>query len=170
MGADIDTGGDKKSVNVHLNIVPFIDLLSCLTAFLLVTAVWSNLAQITIKPKGIARSAEKTLDEEEPVRASILIQENTIWVGLSRINDFRQIPRSGSSDPCPLDYDWKGLSDLLKEHKESSYFTDRDDIEVAAEDKICYQAIIATMDTAIGAGFFDVGLADPSSLSAKPQL
>jgi biopolymer transport protein ExbD len=172
MGADIDTGGDKKSVNVHLNIVPFIDLMSCLTAFLLVTAVWSNLAQITIKPKGIARQAEKTLDEEEPVKASILIQENTIWVGLSRINDFRQIPRKGVSvDQCPAqDYDWKGLQDLLKEHKESSYFTDREDIEIAAEDKICYQIIISAMDVAIGAGFKDVGLADPSSLSARPQL
>jgi biopolymer transport protein ExbD len=165
MGADIDTGGDKKSVNVHLNIVPFIDLMSCLTAFLLLTAVWSNLAQITIKPKGIARQAEKTLDEEEPVRASILIQENTIWVGLSRINDFRQIPQNAGA------YDWKALAELLKEHKESSYFgAEREDIEIAAEDKIEYQTIISTMDVAIGAGFKDVGLADPSSLSARPQL
>lgn len=164
MGADIDTGKDKKSVNVHLNIVPFIDLLSCLTAFLLVTAVWSNLAQISIKPKGIARQAEKTLEEEEPVKASILIQENTIWVGLSRINDFRQIPRTAG------EFDWKGLADLLKEHKESSYFADRDEIEIAAEDKIMYQDIISTMDTAILAGFKDVGLADPASLSARPQL
>ena len=163
MGAAIDTG-DKKSVDVHLNIVPFIDLMSCLTAFLLVTAVWSNLAQITIKPKGIARQAEKTLDEEEPVRASILIQENTIWVGLSRINDFRQIPKTADT------YEWKGLSELLKEHKESSYFQDRDDIEIAAEDKVEYQVIISTMDTAISAGFIDVGLADPASLSARPQL
>lgn len=164
MGAAIDTGGDKKSVDVQLNIVPFIDLMSCLTAFLLVTAVWSNLAQISIKPKGIARQAEKTLEDEEQVRASILIQENTIWVGLSRINDFRQIAREGE------EYDWKALFELLKEHKESSYFTDREDIEIAADDKIPYQAIISTMDTAIAAGFRDVGLADPSSLSARPQL
>lgn len=163
MGANIDTG-DGGSVDVALNIVPFIDLMSCLTAFLLVTAVWSNLAQISIKPKGIAKQADKTLDEEEPVRASILIQENTIWVGLSRINDFRQIAKTSDG------YDWKALSDLLKEHKESSYFTDRDDIEVAAEDKIQYQNIISVMDTAISAGFIDVGLADPASLSARPQL
>ena len=174
MGADIDTGGDKKSVDVHLNIVPFIDLMSCLTAFLLVTAVWSNLAQISIKPKGIARQAEKTLDEEEPVRASILIQANTIWVGLSRINDFRQLPAKSdctTADQDPLQcYDFNALKDVLKEHKESSYFTDRDDIEIAAEDKIPYQAIISTMDIAISSGFIDVGLADPSSLSARPQL
>jgi biopolymer transport protein ExbD len=164
MGAAIDTG-DKKSVDVHLNIVPFIDLMSCLTAFLLVTAVWSNLAQISIKPKGIAKTAnEQKLEEEEQVRASILIQENTIWVGLSRINSFNQVPKEGE------EYNWTALFDLLKEHKDSSYFTDREDIEIAAEEKIPYQAIISVMDTAIAAGFIDVGLADPASLSARPQL
>lgn len=163
MGAAIDTG-DKKSVDVHLNIVPFIDLLSCLTAFLLVTAVWSNLAQISIKPKGIGRQTEKTLEEEEPVRASILIQENLIWVGLSRVQDFRQVKKVGE------DYDWNGLRTTLDEFKKTSYLADREDIEIAAEDKIMYQTIITTMDTAISAGFRDVGLADPESLSARPQL
>lgn len=160
----VDTGGDEKSVDVHLNIVPFIDLLSCLTAFLLVTAVWSNLAQISIKPKGMARNTEKTLDEEEPVKASILIQENTIWVGLSRINQFDRADKIGDN------YDWKRLGELLKGHKESSYFADRDDIEVAADEKVTYESIINTMDVAIGSGFIDVGLADPTSLSARPQL
>jgi len=163
MGAAIDTG-DKKSVDVHLNIVPFIDLLSCLTAFLLVTAVWSNLAQISIKPKGVGRTAKETLNEEDPVRASILIQDNVIWIGLSRVNDFRQVKKEGEQ------YDWAGLETILKEFKETSYFQDRSDIEIAAEDKINYQAIISTMDTAIAAGFNDVGLADPQSLSARPQL
>ena len=45
MGAAVGTD-DKRSVNVELNVIPFIDLMSCLTAFLLVTAVWTNLAQI----------------------------------------------------------------------------------------------------------------------------
>jgi biopolymer transport protein ExbD len=98
------------------------------------------------------------------VRASILIQEELVWVGLSRINDFRQIPKKGS------DYDWTALKELLTEHKNSSYFTGRQDIEIAAEDKIDYQTIITTMDTAIASGFIDVGLADPASLSARPQL
>lgn len=162
MGAAIDTG-DKKSVDVQLNIVPFIDLMSCLTAFLLVTAAWSNLAQISIKPKGIARTAE-TLQEEETVKASLLIQDNVVWVCISRINDIRRIEKAGE------EYNWKELLDVLTEHKKSSYLADRQDIEIAAEDKITYQAIISAMDTSIAAGFIDVGLADPASLSCRPQL
>lgn len=163
MGAAIETGDDKKSVDVHLNIVPFIDLMSCLTAFLLVTAVWTNLAQISIKPKGVSRSADTSLQPEETIFASILIQESTIWVGLSSIGDFRQIKRDGE------EYNWSDLRELLEEHK-TAHFADREDIEVAAEDDITYQTIISVMDTAIDAGFKDVGLADPASLSARPQL
>jgi biopolymer transport protein ExbD len=39
-----DSGG--KGVDVDINLVPFIDLMSCLVAFLLVTAVWSQMARI----------------------------------------------------------------------------------------------------------------------------
>lgn len=165
MGAAIESG-DGKSVDVHINITPFIDLLSCLTAFLLVTAAWSNLAQISIKPKGVARPDDSTPTppEEERVRASILIQENAIWVGLSRINDFRQIKKEGE------DYNWPALREVLEEHKQSTFFVDHEDVEIAAEEEIPYQAIISVMDTAIASGFIDVGLADPASLSARPQL
>ena len=161
MGAAIDTG-DKKSLDVHLNIVPFIDLMSCLTAFLLVTAVWSSLSQISIEPKGLSRDGSDEIDEN--VRASLFIQEDRIWVGLSRIQDFRQIARDGEQ------YDWEQLSQVLAEHKKSSYFADRDDIEIAASDEISYQTIITTMDVAIAAGFGDVGLTEPASLSARPTL
>lgn len=163
MGAAIDTGGDKKSVDVHLNIVPFIDLLSCLTAFLLVTAVWTSLAQISIKPKGVGRASDSALTPDEQIQASILIQENTIWVGLSRINEFRQIKKEGE------EYNWSALREVLVEHKEN-HFADRESIEIAAEDEISYQTIISVMDTAVDSGFKDVGLADPASLSARPQL
>ena len=86
MGAAIGTG-DKKSVNVELNIVPFIDLMSCLTAFLLVTAVWVNIAQINIQPKGKTRDQAQVQQDDEHVTLSVLVQSDRIWVGLSRVNE-----------------------------------------------------------------------------------
>jgi biopolymer transport protein ExbD len=47
--AGIDTGGGhggRRSVNMELPLIPFIDFLLCLVAFLLVTAVWSQMARI----------------------------------------------------------------------------------------------------------------------------
>lgn len=47
--AGIDLGGGhggRRSVNQELPLVPFIDFLLCLVAFLLVTAVWTQMARI----------------------------------------------------------------------------------------------------------------------------
>jgi len=46
--AGIDTGGHggKRATNHDIPLIPFIDFLLCLVAFLLVTAVWSQMARI----------------------------------------------------------------------------------------------------------------------------
>ncbi len=166
MGANIDTGdggGGKKELNVELNVVPFIDLMSCLTAFLLVTAVWTNLAQIKIKPKGIGRDSEKMLQEEPPPNISVLLTKSDMWIGVSGIGGERkQIPNLGEAD-----YDWAGLEETLGIYKESSAFMNRQDVEIAAEDDVNYDTIISGMDAAIASGFRDVGFVDPQSLSVR---
>jgi biopolymer transport protein ExbD len=166
MGAAIGTG-DKKSVNVELNIVPFIDLMSCLTAFLLVTAVWVNIAQINIQPKGKTRDQAQVQQDDEHVTLSVLVQADQIWVGLSRLPDaFQTIPKKGD------DQDWEKFEATLKEHKASEYFASRSDLEIAAESTtaspVKYQDIIHAMDVAVKVGFIDVGLSDPQGLAARP--
>jgi biopolymer transport protein ExbD len=168
MGASLGTGGGKKSLNVELNIVPFIDLMSCLTAFLLVTAVWVNIAQINIQPKGKNRDTQQVQQDDETVTLSVLVQSDRIWVGLSRVNEFQEIPKKGDLQ------DWEKLETTLKEHKASAFFADRSQIEVAGESTtqapVPYQDVIQTMDVAIKVGFIDVGLTDPAGLAARPQM
>lgn len=169
MAGNVGTG-DKKSVNVDLNLVPFIDLMSCLTAFLLVTAVWVNIAQINIQPKGKTRDQQQVQQDDERVMLSVLIQSDRIWVGLSRVNEFLPIPKKGD------DQDWEKFEATLKEHKASAFFTnpERNDIEIAAESMaaapVKYQDIIHAMDIAVKVKFTDVGLTDPQGLSARPTL
>jgi biopolymer transport protein ExbD len=168
MGAAVGAEGGKKSVNVDLNIVPFIDLMSCLTAFLLVTAVWVNIAQINIQPKGKNRDTQQVQQDDETVTLSVLVQSDRIWVGLSRVNEFQEIPKKGDLQ------DWEKLETTLKEHKASAFFADRSNIEVAGESTtqapVPYQDVIQTMDVAIKVGFIDVGLTDPAGLAARPQM
>ncbi len=167
MGASLGTG-DKKSVNVELNIVPFIDLMSCLTAFLLVTAVWVNIAQINIQPKGKSRDMTTVVTEDDKVILSILVQADRITIGLSRLDQFFPITKVGEEQ------DWVKFESTLKEQKASSYFTERTDLEIAAESTntqpVKYQDIIHAMDIAIKVGFLDVGLTDPAGLTAKPSM
>ena len=168
MGAAVGTGDGKKSVNVELNIVPFIDLMSCLTAFLLVTAVWVNIAQINIQPKGKNRDTANVQQDDEHVTLSVLVQADRIWVGLSRVNEFQEIPKKGDA------HDWEKFETTLKEHKASAFFADRADLEIAAESTtqspVKYQDVIRAMDYAIKVGFIDVGLSDPAGLAARPSL
>ncbi|HTR54016.1 MAG TPA: biopolymer transporter ExbD [Kofleriaceae bacterium] len=169
MGAAVGTGDGKKSVNVELNIVPFIDLMSCLTAFLLVTAVWVNIAQINIRPKGKNRDTTQVQQDDEHVTLSVLVQSDKIWVGLSRVNEFQEIAKLPSGDQ-----DWEKFETTLKEHKASAFFADRSDIEIAGESTqqapVSYQDIIHAMDVAIKVKFVDVGLTDPAGLAARPSL
>jgi biopolymer transport protein ExbD len=168
MGAAIGAD-DKKSVNVELNIVPFIDLMSCLTAFLLVTAVWVNIAQINIQPKGKSRDSQVRENDEELVQLSVLVQADKIWLGLSRINEFQSIDKTADGQ-----HNWEELEIKLREQKSSTYFADRTNIEIAGEStdnsQVSYQDIVSAMDRAIKAGFIDVGLSDPAGLAARPQL
>jgi biopolymer transport protein ExbD len=168
MGAAIGAD-DKKSVNVELNIVPFIDLMSCLTAFLLVTAVWVNIAQINIQPKGKSRDNIMTEPVEEDVTLSVLVQHDRLWIGLSRINEFIPIDKTADGQ-----HNWDEFETKLREQKSSAYFADKTNIEIAGEStdtsQVSYQDLISAMDRAVKAGFIDVGLSDPAGLAARPQL
>jgi biopolymer transport protein TolR len=168
--AHIDTGDDKKSRNVDLNIIPFIDLMSCLTAFLLVTAVWVNMAQLPIQPAGKSREGdpcERDPDCDKP-KLSVLVDTDQIWIGVSRVNEFEAIPKVGGQ------YDWAKLEERLKAQKASSFFLDAKNIEIAAQSTaaapVSYQNLVAAMDVAVKVGFSDVGLTEPASLSARPTL
>ena len=160
MGASVGTDSGKKSVDVELNVVPFIDLMSCLTAFLLATAVWSAYSQINIKPKGIGRKTNTDLKPDDKIFASILVTENEIWVGLT-VGDRRQIRKEGDA------HDWAGVGTMLEDFKKLPTFAKRADIEIAADDEVTYQTIITAMDWAISSGFDDIGLVDPASLSVR---
>jgi biopolymer transport protein TolR len=169
MAATIGTG-DKGSVNVELNIVPFIDLMSCLTAFLLVTAVWVNISQLDIKPAGKARDVPDCIDPStcDDPKLSVLLDTDAIWIGVSRVNEFTQVPKTASG------YDWSKVSDLLKLQKKSVYFDGKTNIEIAANSTgaspVSYHQLVTAMDVAVQAGFIDVGLTDPNGLSARPTL
>ncbi|HEX5062669.1 MAG TPA: biopolymer transporter ExbD [Kofleriaceae bacterium] len=152
MGQAIGTG-DKKSVNVELNIIPFIDLMSCLTAFLLVTAVWVNLASVKNDPAGKAKS-----DVEQPPapKLAVLIEHDQILVQATPSGEARQLAA----------FDWSGLETTLRDLKTPGEVPQ---VEIAAESSnthpIAYQQLIAAMDVAVKAGYPRVGVTDPSSLT-----
>src|SRR5256885_10386762 len=46
------TKGGKKALDAEINLVPFIDLLSCCISFLLITAAWTQIAGLQVASSG----------------------------------------------------------------------------------------------------------------------
>ena len=144
----------KGSFNVELNIVPFIDLMSCLTAFLLVTAVWVNIANVKNEP--VNNGPDPKPAGDPPPRLTVLLESDQILVQQMPTGEARKLPA----------FDWTGLESALREFKTPG---ETPTVEVAAAstnaNPIEYQQLIVAMDTAVRAGYPHVGVTDPISLA-----
>jgi biopolymer transport protein ExbD len=152
MAGSVGTGS-KGSLNVELNIIPIIDVMSCLTAFLLVTAVWVNTAHLKNSAQGRGREAFG----DPPPTLSVLIERDGIRVEAKPTGEARQLPA----------FDWSQLETALKEINPAPS-GEQPHVLIAADstnaDPISYQQLIAAMDTSVRAGFGYVGVVDPRSL------
>lgn len=138
--------GAKRSLDVALNIVPFIDLLSCCLAFLLITAVWTQLAAFEVAPGG---SGEGGRAADAP-SLTLYVDEGGHTLSRST-GESDLIPRRGA------DYDYARLADRLGLARQALPGVAA--LTVRASDPVRYEEIIRTMDVAKGARFSDVAVA-----------
>lgn len=157
MGVSIDSGdsGGKKSLNADLNLVPFIDLLVCCICFLLITAVWTQMARIKVSQNKKGSAAEKKEDTppEMKVKVTVLIGDDgyTVTAGAERL----VIPKKGDS------YDTEKLAERLREIK--TRLPNKDDLTMAVEDGIKYRLLIEAMDVALRERFANIRVSDSSA-------
>jgi biopolymer transport protein TolR len=151
MSVSVDTGSKsgKKPLNSNLNLVPYIDLLTCMVAFLLITAVWTQLARLQTQQKGQGQAGEETPPELQ-VKVVILVNQEgfNLVVGPEQT----PIPKKGA------DYDFERLATELKKAKDSH--PDKNDAQVASEDTIKFDTLVRAMDTAMQQRFPDISLID----------
>ena len=150
----IQTGGKggKKPVDAELNLIPFIDLLVVNICFLLITAVWTQMARIKVSQKGRSTAAEKRDDvpPEMRVKVVVLVGDDgyTITAGADRL----VIPKQGQV------YDTEALAKQLRQIK--ARLPRKEDITVAAEDGVKYKHLIRAMDVALGEHFTQIQVSD----------
>ena len=152
MGFTIDgKGGRQKPVNAELNLVPYIDLLTCMVAFLLITAVWTQLARMNVTQKGQGAAGSESEVKEQTVQLTLFINQDGYDFAKST-GENTNIPKKGD------DYDYTRLADVLKEAKAA--YPDKNDIQIKSDDTVIYNKLIHTMDIALSARFSDVSLGD----------
>ncbi|MBI4819266.1 MAG: biopolymer transporter ExbD [Deltaproteobacteria bacterium] len=135
-------GGGKKSVDFQLNLVPFIDLLSVLISFLLMTAVWTQIAKIDVKqtPNLPSEDEPPPPPDEEKLNLTVLVKASGYSVSTKGAVR-KEIEKKGDT------YDEVGLAEQLKMIKAEA--PDNNDIQVTCEDKVPYEELIRVMDVAL---------------------
>jgi biopolymer transport protein ExbD len=139
------SGKGKKALDAVVNVVPFIDLLSCCLAFLLITAVWTQVGKLQITQSG------GSPEEQRPVQTLLLtlgLSEKGFELGVGQGGAVVDIPKKGA------DFDFQGLSNKLKDVKDR--FPDQRTITVSPEDSVLYEDLVKTIDTCMKLGLQDV--------------
>ncbi len=151
-GAMPESGsGGKKTVDFQLNLVPFIDLLSVLISFLLMTSVWTQISKIEVKQTPNLPSDEPQEENpEEKLNLRILIKESGYTI-TKKNAVVKEIEKKGDTfDSKTLD---ETLKNLAAEHP------DNHEVTVTSEDKIPYQQLITVMDTCLTHGLEGISVA-----------
>ena len=155
--AQIESGNGGRSANTELNLVPFIDLMSVLITFLLITAVWSQVSMIQI---GSSIYGKKTQDDVAPpppmadIPLRLDVQESgfRLIIGADKIS----LPKSAASGGLN-GYDVTKLSSELKKIK--AKYPAKQDATITVEDELAYENLILGMDTLLQSGFQAISIA-----------
>lgn len=142
--AHIDDGGDKD-INVDLNLVPFIDLMSVCIIFLLITSVWTQISMIQL---GSSIYAKKNEEVTEPPK------EDKITFDLKVTPTGYTVSVNGAAVNIPKvlgKYNKKDLLTYLQKVKQR--YPQKQDAIVFVDDIVPYEELIRGMDVLMLSGF-----------------
>jgi biopolymer transport protein ExbD len=154
-GAMPETGGGKrkrKALDAVINVVPAIDLLSCCIAFLLFTAVWTQISRLQAQQFGTP--SEQAPEQQKSLTVTLVVGARGFVLQTSAGASF-EIPPLGRADDGPV-YDLKGLGERLKQLRAD--YPDQAAVTVAAEDQVLYRDLVKAIDACVGAGLSAVSV------------
>ena len=155
-GSPTPQKGGKKSVDFVVNLVPTIDLLSVLISFLLITAVWTELARINtdnVMDKSDVKPKQEQQEERKDLK--ILLDEK----GLQMRFTGEEAVRVEKGDDILTRFREK-VTEFKKRGKQNQK------VIVAAEDKVQYELLIQIMDVCLDVGLKALSVGDPSAFES----
>lgn len=152
--AEIEAGGSKggRRVNVELNLVPFIDLMSVLITFLLLSAVWIQINMIQMGTSFYAQRDEQNPPKPPPLAEVVLkvdVKEAGYVFTLGK--QVISLPNQGT------EFDDAGL--LAQLQKAKTTYPDKVDAVLAVADELPYERMVFAMDILLKSGFPTISLA-----------
>lgn len=152
--AHIESGKSSgRAKSIELNLVPFIDLMSVLITFLLITAVWTQVSMIQIGSSLYGKKSDTQPSSTPPPLADLVLKVDVKEVGyiLSVGKQVISLPIQNGQ------YDDAGLVAQLQRVKQ--LYPDKADAIVAVGDAMPYEQLIKAMDNLLSAGFSSISVA-----------
>ena len=153
-----DSGSNRRSSSFDLNLVPFIDLMSVMITFLLITAVWTQVSMIKL---GSSIYGKQNTDEQTPPppRSDIPLRLDVKETGYRLVIGN---PLKGKSDTHFMnkvngEYDKDALKEKLDQVKQA--YPDKVDAVITVEEQLKYDFLIQGMDVLLQSGFPAVSVA-----------
>ncbi|AGH94953.1 ExbD/TolR family protein [Pseudobdellovibrio exovorus] len=155
--AHIDTSGKGRNTNVDLNLVPFIDLMSVLITFLLISAVWTQVSMIQLGASFASPKDSTNTEYKVPPHEDLVFRLDVVSAGyvLKFGTQTKPIPKRNN------EYDTQTLLTELQRVKQA--YPDKNNVKISIADEILYENVIAAMDTGLQAGF------SPELLTGGPR-
>lgn len=138
----------RKSVNVELNMTPFIGLFALLVVNLLLTAVWNHVTALSTNTQNSTAAADSDPPPKDQVNLSVTIMRSSLEMAENAKGT--SIPHAGA------DIDKEGLIRNLALWREK--YPKRKDVVLNTENGVSYRMLITTFDTLTGEGWHDVGV------------
>jgi biopolymer transport protein TolR len=144
-------GGNKKEATFDLNLVPFIDLMSVMITFLLITAVWTQVSMIKL---GSSIYGKQNTDEvTKPPPTLVAFRVDVKETGYRLIIGKRKIiiPKVNG------EYDKEEILTQFSNVKQA--YPDKVDAVITVEEQLKYDFLIQGMDMLLQSGFPAVSVA-----------
>lgn len=147
--AQVEESGSGRSSSFELNLVPFIDLMSVLITFLLITAVWSQVSMIQLGSSIEGKRNQDTSEPppEPPKDADVVLRVDAKESGYRVLMERETV----SIPKLTTGYDVPRLVEVLKKFKEK--WPDKIDAKLTVEEHMPYEALITGMDALLQSGF-----------------
>lgn len=143
-------GTDKRSANAEINLVPYIDLLSTLICFLLITAVWQQVSVITTNSTTTPPSEDSfNPNPIDPNKVDLSLKIFADRIELTAGKDTQKVNSNS------VGIDKSSIKSILQSWKKQ--YPDKQDITINSEAKVPYKLLIQTMDVLIEENY--IGLA-----------
>ena len=135
--------GGKKPLDAALNLVPYIDLLMTIMTFLMMTAVWTQIAMLEVQnASGGQEATPEEEDKDKPKPILVLLTDRGVKIQEEANPDLREFPATGDG------YDFAGITIELKRLKDMR--PERVEVKVQSEDSVKYNNIVQIIDIAAG--------------------